>query len=95
MSDEVEQAIDEVLQGKPRASELEAMIAALEMRRDTFQRERDSAENADDRKGWEVRLRETESQIATLREELAITEFVENSVRVTINKPSLDDPDEG
>jgi hypothetical protein len=95
MSDEVEQAIEEVLQGKPRARELEMMISALEIRRNTFQRERDSAEDPEDRKGWESKLQETESQIATLREELAITEFVENSVRVTINKPSLDDLNEG
>lgn len=95
MSDEVDQAIEEVLQGKPRARELERMISALEIRRDTFQRERDSTDDPDDRREWEARLRETESQIATLREELAITEFVENSVRVTINRPALDDPDEG
>lgn len=95
MNDEVEQAIEEVLQGKPRARELEMMISALEIRRDSLQRERDATDDPDDRKGWEARLRETESQIATLREELAITEFVENSVRVTLNKPSLDDPDAG
>lgn len=95
MNDEVEQAIEEVLQGKPRARELEMMISALEIRRDTFRRERDSTDDPDNRREWEARLQETESQIATLREELAITEFVENSVRVTLNKPSLDDPDEG
>lgn len=95
MNDEVEQAIEEVLQGKPRARELEMMISALEIRRDTFRRERDSTDDLDNRREWEARLQETESQIATLREELAITEFVENSVRVTLNKPSLDDPDEG
>jgi hypothetical protein len=95
MNDEVEQAIEEVLQGKPRARELEMMISALEIRRDTFRRERDSTDDPDNRREWESRLQETESQIATLREELAITEFVENSVRVTLNKPSLDDPDEG
>jgi len=90
MSDEVEDAIDEVLQGKPRASELAEMVAALEVRRETFLRERDAASDAAGRKEWTARLREVDRQIDLLRQEQAITEFVENSVRVTANRPRLD-----
>lgn len=87
MHDEVEQAIAEVLAGKPRAEELAEMIAALEVRRATFERERDTATDEAKRREWEARLREVEKQIDILRQEQAITEFVENSVRVTVNRP--------
>jgi hypothetical protein len=90
MSDETERAIDEALAGRPRAEELAEMIAALEVRRETFQRERDAAAPAE-RETWEARMREAERQIEVLREEQAITEFVENSVRVTVNRPHPDD----
>lgn len=98
MQDETERAIDEVLEGKPRSEEIAEMVAALEERRRTFMRERDAAADEARRKEWEARIREVERQIATLREEQAITGFVEDSVRVTVNRPRADtdwdEPDE-
>jgi len=91
MHDEIEQAIDEVLEGRPRSRELAEMIAALEARRETFQRERDAATDEASRREWAARLREAEKQIEILREEQAITEFVENSVRVTLSRAQLEE----
>ncbi len=88
--DDTEHAIDELLEGKPRANELAEMITALESRRAIFQRERESAVGEGKRREWELRLREVDKQIGVLREEQAITTFVENSVRVVANRPRLD-----
>ena len=93
--EETNEAIDQVLGGDPRADQLAEMIAALEVRRDTFARERESAQNADERKEWAKRMREVEKQIDILRQEMAITDFVEKSVRVTVNRPRLDIDEEG
>ena len=86
-NDDVEQAIEEILEGKPRAEELAEMIAALEERRATFQREHDDATDEARRKERAARLKEVDKQIALLREEQAITDFVERSVRVAANRP--------
>jgi hypothetical protein len=93
--DDTQEAIDQILEGNPRASELAVMIAALKVRRDTFQRERDAAATPIARKEWAQRMREVDKQIEVLRQELAITEFVEKSVRVTVNRPRLDIDEEG
>lgn len=89
--DEIERAIDEVLAGRPRSHDLAEMIAALQIRRDSFLRERDAAPSDEHRKEWDRRLREVEQQIAILRQEQAITEFVEDSVRVTVTRANLED----
>src|SRR5579862_8899644 len=90
MRDEVEAAIGEVLAGKPRARELAEMGAALEVRRQTFLRERDTAADEARRKEWAARVREVDRQVEILRQEMAITEFVENSVRGAANRPRQD-----
>lgn len=91
VDDEIERAIEEALEGKPRARELAEMIAALEVRQATFQRERDAAANETQRREWVARLREVEKQIRILREEQAITEFVESSVRVTVTRAQMEE----
>ena len=90
MQDPTEQAIEEFLEDKPRASALVEMIAALEDRRATFLRERDAATDEAQKREWDARLREVEKQIEVLREERAVTEFVENSIRATVNRPRYD-----
>ncbi len=91
MQDDTEQAIDEFLEGRPRAQELAEMIAALQVRRETFQRERDAATTDERRKEWASRIKEVENQIRILREEQAITGFVEDSIRVTVNRTRLEE----
>jgi hypothetical protein len=92
-SQEVEQAIEEALDGKPRADELAEMVAALQVRRATFEREREGAIDEARRKEWTSRIKEADKQIALLRQEQAITDFVERSVRVAANRAGLGDPD--
>ena len=95
MADDTQEAIEQVLEGNPRAAELAEMVAALEARRNTFVRERDAAQDGASQKEWTQRIREVEKQTEILRQEMAITEFVEKSVRVTMNRPRLDIDEEG
>jgi hypothetical protein len=91
MHDSVDETIAEFMEGQPRAQELDEMIAALEIRRDSFSRERNAEEDEPKRKQWEARIRETDEQIKVLREERAITGFVEDSVRFAIQRPRQTD----
>jgi hypothetical protein len=86
-----EEAIEEFLEDSPRAAELAAMIAALEVRRETFKREFKAAPDEARKKEWTAKLREVDKQIKVLREELAITGFVEDSIRVTVNRSRIDE----
>jgi len=95
MPHETDDAIDQALDGSPRADELAEMVAALEVRRSTFARELESAAGDSARKEWSQRIREVDKQIKILRQEMAISEFVEKSVRVTVNRPRFDIDDEG
>ncbi len=94
-TDDARDAIEQVLDGGPRADDLAEMVAALKVRRDSFLHERDSAASPESRKEWEQRIREVDKQIKVLSQEMAITEFVEKSVRVTVNRPRLDIDEEG
>lgn len=88
-------AIESVLGDNPRATELQAMISALETRKRAVLREADRSRFASERIKLEAKLGEIDIQLKALREELAITTFVENSVRVTISRnPNVMDDDE-
>ena len=87
MHEDTEKAIDEALEGKPRSGEFAEMVAALEVRRETFERERAGATTDEARKQWAQRLKEVDRQIEMLRQEMAITDFVERSVRSAISRP--------
>lgn len=87
MPEEADEVIDEMLAGRPRAIDLAEMVAALESRREAFTRELASAENEVQIREWQARIREVDAQIKTLQEEQAITGFVENSIRVSVNRP--------
>lgn len=75
MSDEIERAIEDVLEGRPRAQAYAEMVGALEARRDTFARERDAAPDEAARKQWSLRAQEAERQLKVLREEQAIDHY--------------------
>jgi len=83
-----EQIIEDVLGENPRARELRLMRAALEQRRDAFLRDREKATDDRERSSLGIKVAELNRQIAALRQEEAITTFVEDSVRVTTRKPS-------
>lgn len=87
---EEEQAIVEVLGENPRAQELQAMRIALEQRRDGMRRERERAEDKTDQTRLQAKIQELNKQIDVLRQEEGITQFVENSVRVTLHQAAGD-----
>ena len=86
-----DEVIDEVLGENPRARELRLMRTALEQRRAAFQRDRDQASDPQEQARLDARIAEMDKQIDVLRREEAITTFVEDSVRVTLHKPSPED----
>ena len=86
-----DQVIEEFLGENPRARELRLMRGALEHRRESLQRERSRTQDVRERAKLDAKLAELEKQIDALRNEEAITDFVEASVRVTLHKPALED----
>jgi ABC-type phosphate transport system auxiliary subunit len=86
---DTEQVIEEFLGENPRARELRLLRAALEQRHQVFVKERAQAHDAREKQNLQGRIAELEKQIEALRQEEAITQFVEDSVRVTVQKPSL------
>lgn len=86
-----DQVIDEFLGEKPRARELRLMRMALVERRNAFAHDRDRAKEEQERAKLDHKLAELNRQIAAIREEEAITHFVEDSVRATLHRPSLED----
>lgn len=87
---EEEQAIADVLGEKPRARELEAMRLALQQRRDAIRRDRDQATDKAVQTRLQAKIQELNKQITALHQEEQITQFVENSVRVTLHKKASD-----
>ena len=89
-----EQAIAEVLGENPRAQELQAMRIALEQRRDGMRRERERSQEQTEQTRLQAKIQELNKQIEALRQEEGITQFVENSVRVTLHQSAGDEFDE-
>ena len=86
-----EQIIDEFLGEHPRARELRLMRAVLEERCVGVRKELERESDAKNQARLQQKIKELNRQIEAVRQEEAITEFVEASVRVTLNKGSLDD----
>ena len=80
--------IESVLGENPRAVELQSMIKALETMKGAILREAHRSVSPNERIKLEARLAEIQMQLKTLRDEEAITSFVENSVRITISRPA-------
>lgn len=91
---EEEQAIREVLGENPRAQELQEMRIALEQRRDGMQRDKARTQNLAEQTRLQAKIQELDRQVKVLRQEEGITQFVENSVRVTLHKAGGDEFDE-
>ena len=89
-----EQAIAEVLGENPRAQELREMRIALEQRRDGMRRERERAQERPEQTRLQAKIQELDKQIAALRQEEGITQFVESSVRVTLHQAAGDEFEE-
>ena len=89
-----DQVIDEFLGEKPRARDLRLMRAVLQERRERIRtdREKTAPESAENLK-MTHQIKELTKQINALLQEEGITEFVENSVRLTLQAPSEDEFD--
>jgi seryl-tRNA synthetase len=85
-----EQIVDEFMEGNTRARELRIMRAALEHRRDLVVKNLKQAKTEDESKTLRQKLRELDGQIAALKQEETISEFVETSVRVTLHSAPQD-----
>jgi hypothetical protein len=86
-----EEVIDEFLGDNPRARELRLLRAALEERLTMMWREHERAVNERLREQLQHRIAELQKQIAAIRQEEAITSFVEDSVRATLQKSATED----
>jgi hypothetical protein len=90
-----EQVIEEFLEGQPRAEEWKELTAALQGRLKDAREQRDALPADDPRRAdWEARIAELNEQIAVLATEAAITEFVEDSVRMSLSRPRRPGMDE-
>ena len=83
MSMDEQQAIQQFLGDRPDTSQLREWRTTLEDRVKALRSER-SRVTGDKASILETRIAQLEKQVAALREEEAITEFVEDSVRVTL-----------
>lgn len=77
----LDEAIDEALEGQPRAAEWFQLKRALEKRRALLQDELDLAEEETVREKLRAAIVQTDEHIAVLGEEAEITSFIEDTVR--------------
>ena len=90
--DPVEQAIDELLEGEPRADEWRELREALTSRLREALSERDALPENDPRRAdWDMRVDELREQVTALATEEAVTEFVEKAARATFSRPKAED----
>lgn len=84
-----EEIIEEFLEGEPRAQVWRELRQALEGRLRDAITERDAAfaDPGVSPKEREARVRELRAQVRALATEEAVTTFVEDSVRQTLNRP--------
>ena len=70
------------------------MRVALEQRREGTLKDRERTGDRAEKTRLQTKIHELDRQIAALRQEEGITQFVENSVRVTLHKAGGDAFDE-
>ncbi len=80
-NENIDDAIDEALEGSLRAEQWANYVAALQGRRSRIERDLEVAHDAGERAVLQQKLDEIEEQIQVLREEENITKFVEDAVK--------------
>jgi|GEM_PF-411899 hypothetical protein len=86
----LDDAVEEVLEGEPRAAVWHDLREALQGRlADAIAQRDETPKGSPEREEWEVRVAELREQVAALAQEEAITEFVERSVRVALTRPHI------
>ncbi len=86
-----EAIIENVLGESLRANELRLLRTTLETRRNALRVELKRLTDPKEQERLTARLKDLAKQIAILREEEAITGFVEKSVRFTLHNPAQDE----
>jgi hypothetical protein len=77
----LDEAIDEALEGQPRAAEWHQLKAALTKRRAMLEEDLDQAGTDEERKKLRAEIKQADEHIAALHEEAEITKFIEETVR--------------
>ena len=77
----LDEAIDDALEGSVRAEELRGYISALKTRQERIARDLDVAHDEGERAVLKTKLDEIDQQIGVLREEESINSFVEDTVK--------------
>lgn len=90
MADDLQNALEEAFEKNPRSDELKEMIAALERKRKWYLLDMPTAEE-ERKKGLRGAISEMDRQIHVLKEELAITQFVEYEVKSAVLKAQADE----
>ncbi|NLC57829.1 MAG: hypothetical protein GX774_13415 [Armatimonadetes bacterium] len=85
----MDQAVEEFLEGRPRAKELAELRRALETRAEGLKAALGRAQDPAEQDRLRKELQVAERQIAALEREELITEFVEDSVRATVSWSQL------
>lgn len=80
-SDNIDDAIDDALEGVPRAEQLRGYVAALQIRQSRIARDLELTHESDQRNELQQKLDEIDEQIQVLREEESISGFVEDAVK--------------
>ncbi len=80
-----EQIVDEFMEGNARARELRMLRAALEHRYEMVERDLERTPTDAEQLPLRAKLRELKRQIAVLKQEEGISEFVETTVKVTLH----------
>ena len=80
-AENLDEAIDEALEGELRASQLSGYVEALQHRQNLITRDLEVVQDAKDREILQRKLDEIDEQIQVLREEENITKFVEEAVK--------------
>ena len=87
--DPEEQVVDEFMQGGLRADRLDDLCEALRLRIRAMKAEIASRPESPARDDLEKRVKEARHQLAVLRQEQAISQFVEESVRATLHNDAV------
>lgn len=80
-NENLDEAIEEALEGSVRAAELRQYIGALQNRQELIQRDIETSQDAGEKALLGAKLGEIDEQIQVLQEEAGINQFIEETVR--------------
>lgn len=78
---EMESALEDALDGTPRASELRTLRDVLAKRQEAMEADMNATSDPEERERLRARLSEMDRQVAILEEEANINKFIEDTAR--------------